>query len=88
MANEEKKAAASAKSAVKKTDKRPGLWKRVKKWFRDLKSELKKVVWPTPRQIVNYTGVALFVMAIAAVVLWGFDTLASGGVSAIITLVG
>jgi preprotein translocase subunit SecE len=89
MANEEKKAPVPSKGgAVKKTDKKPGIFKRIRKWFRDMKSDLKKVVWPTPGQILNNTIVALSVMAVTAVILWGFDTLASNGVKAIITLVG
>ena len=90
MANEEKKpAAAQAKGgAVKRTDKKPGFFDRVQKWFREMKSELKKVVWPTPKQFTKNTLVALVVMAVSAVVLWGFDSLASAAVRALITLVG
>ncbi len=90
MANEEKKpVAAQAKGgAVKRTDKKPGFFDRVKKWFREMKSELKKVVWPTPKQFTKNTLVALVVMAASAVVLWGFDSLASAAVRALITLVG
>jgi preprotein translocase subunit SecE len=50
---------------------------RFAKWFREMRSELKKVVWPTPKQIVNNTFVALTVMACAAVVIWALD-LAAG----------
>ena len=53
-----------------------------------MRSELKKVVWPTPKQLVNNTGVALAVMAVAAVILWGFDWVASNAVQAIIRLAG
>ena len=89
MANEEKKPVAQAKgSAVKRTDKKLGFFARIAKWFRDMKSELKKVVWPTPKQFGKNTLVALVVMFAAAIVLWGFDTLASAAVKALITLVG
>ena len=90
MANEENKpVAAQAKGgAVKRTDKKPGFFARVKKWFRDMKSELKKVVWPTPKQFTKNTAVALVVMFAAAIVLWGFDSLASAAIKALITLVG
>ena len=89
MANEEKKFVAQTKgTAVKRTDKKPGLFARIKKWFRDMKSELKKVVWPTPKQFGKNTAVALVMMAASAIVLWGFDTLASAAVKALITLVG
>ena len=46
---------------------------RLAKWFREMRSELKKVVWPTPKQIVNNTFVALTVMACAAIVIWALD---------------
>ena len=26
---------------------------RIKQWFREMRSELKKVVWPTPKQVLN-----------------------------------
>jgi len=46
---------------------------RIARWFREMRSELKKVVWPTPKQIVNNTFVALTVMACAAVAIWALD---------------
>ena len=46
---------------------------RIAKWFREMRSELKKVVWPTPKQIVNNTFVALTVMAAAAIAIWALD---------------
>lgn len=89
MANEEKKAVAAPKTAVpKKAEKRPGLFKRMGKWFREMRSELKKVVWPTPKQLLNNTVVALVVMVVAAVVIWAFDELASAGIQALITITG
>ena len=51
-----------------------------------MRSELKKVVWPTPRQFGKNTGVALGMMALSAIVLWGFDSLASALVSALLKL--
>ena len=52
-----------------------------------LKGELKKVIWPTKKQVVNNTLVALVVMLVAAVCIWGFDQIAQMGVKALITLV-
>ena len=89
MANEEKKpVAAQAKGeAVKRTDKKLGFFARIKKWFREMRSELKKVIWPTPKQVGKNTLVSLVMMAVAAVLLWGFDWLASAAVNALMTLV-
>ena len=90
MAEEKKNNAAPAKAvtAVKKDDTKPGFFKRVAKWFREMKSELKKVIWPTRKQLVNNTFVSVVVMVASAIVLWGFDMLASGLVHALINLAG
>ena len=90
MAEEKKMNAAPAKAvtAVKKDDTKPGFFKRVAKWFREMKSELKKVVWPTPKQLFNNTLVSVIVMVASAIVLWGFDMLASGLVHALINIAG
>ena len=58
------------------------------RWFREMKSELKKVVWPTPKQIMNNTFVALSVMTTAAIVIWGIDYAGSQIFQAIRLLAG
>lgn len=90
MADENKKnaPAKTTSAAVKKADRKLPFWQRVKKWFREMKSELKKVIWPTPKQILNNTLVALSMMAVCAVFLWGFDQLATLAVKTLINLVG
>lgn len=82
----EEKKAAQQKVAVKKTDEKLKFFARVKKWFRDMKSELKKVVWPTPKQTAKSTGVALIAIVVCAVVLWGFDSAAQATVRALIDI--
>ena len=83
------KAVAPTTNAVKKEDvKKLSFFKRVQKWFREMRSELKKVIWPTPKETAKKTGVALVVMAISAVVIWGFDEIAQMIVKAVISLVG
>ena len=75
--------------AVKKStgNEKQKFTERLSQWFRDLKSELKKVVWPTRQQMVKNTTVALVVTFSSAIVLWGFDFLAKTGVKALITWV-
>lgn len=72
----------------KKKKKKLGFFARVARWFRELRSELKKVTWPTPSQIVNNTIVAVVVMVISAVCIWGFDYIAGLAVRTLISLVG
>ena len=81
------KAVTTTTNAVKKEDvKKLSVFKRIAKWWREMKSELKKVIWPTPKQTLNNTIAALVVMAISAVVIWGFDEIASMIVKAVISL--
>ena len=86
-ANKNSAPAKTSTTAVKKTDEKLPFFKRVGKWFREFRSEVKKVVWPTPKQIFTNTGVALGMMAVSALALWLFDTLASLGVQTLIDLV-
>lgn len=46
-----------------------GLGKR----FRDIKGEMKKIVWPTKSQIINNTLIVIAVTLIAAVFIYGID---------------
>jgi len=87
MANE--KPLAATTNAVKKEDvKKLSFPKKVAKWWREMKSELKKVVWPSKKQTVNNTVVALVVMAISAIVIWGFDEIAQTIVKAVVSIAG
>ena len=86
-ANKNSAPAKTSTTAVKKSDEKLPFLKRVAKWYREFRSEIKKVVWPTPKQAATNTGVALAMMAVSAVALWLFDTLASLGVQTLIDLV-
>ena len=83
-----KTAPTKAVTAVKKDDTKPGFFQRIGKWFREMKSELKKVIWPTRQQLTKNSLISVGVMVVAAVVIWGFDELAQMLVRALITLAG
>lgn len=72
-----------------KTDKKPGFVARAKnavknfaasvaKFFRDTRSELKKVVWPSKEDTKKNTLVVLVVVLIAAAVLFILDAIFGG----------
>ena len=44
-----------------------------KGFFKDMRSELKKVVWPTKKQIVNNTLWVMILVVVVAVVVLGID---------------
>lgn len=50
---------------------------RVIKYFREVRTELKKVVWPDRRQTVVYTGVVIISVVAVALVIWVVDALLS-----------
>ncbi|MCD8108392.1 MAG: preprotein translocase subunit SecE [Oscillospiraceae bacterium] len=56
----------------KKKAKKPN---RIVKFVRDLISEVKKVVWPSKKQVLNNTGVVLVVCAISSVALFAVDSI-------------
>ena len=43
------------------------------RWFREMKSELKKVVWPSGKQLVNNTVVVLVAVLIVGIIVCLFD---------------
>ena len=89
MAEKKKNAApAKAVTAVKKDDTKPGFFQRIGKWFREMKSELKKVIWPTGEQLTKNTLVSVGMIIISSIVIWGFDEIAQLLVKALLTLAG
>ena len=69
-----------------KKDEKPGFFQRVARWFREMKSELKKVVWPTPKQTINNTVIVIVCVIVVGIFIWIFDALASGIIAALIDL--
>lgn len=57
--------------AEKKEKKQNG----IVKYFKGIKSELKKIVWPTWKQVIKNTLIVLLVVAIFAVIISGLDLL-------------
>lgn len=90
MAEEKKTKAAPTKAvtAVKKETTKLGFFKRIGKWFREMKSELKKVIWPTPKALTKNSLISVGVMLVSAVVLWGFDEIAQMLVKLLFTITG
>ena len=55
--------------------------------FKDTKAELKKVVWPTGKQVVNNTVWVLVLVAVISAVVLGFDLLLEKGDAMLWTLI-
>lgn len=65
--------------------------KEKKQWFKDLKVELKKVTWLTPKQLTKNTATVIAMVLIVAVIVFvldlAFETLNSKGVESLKKLV-
>ena len=59
----------------------------IARYFRELKSELKKVVWPTPKQVLKNTLIVLACVLVVGVCVFVFDKVSSTGVNALISAV-
>jgi len=56
----------------------------IKGFFKGVFAELKKVHWPTRKQLITYTGVVIFAVLIMAVVISAFDWIITGLLSLIL----
>ena len=82
------------KKAAKDDDKKskdekkskPGFFKRVAKWFKEMKSELKKVQWPSWKVVAKNTGIVIACVIVVGVFIWVFDALANAVIQALLAL--
>ena len=61
-------------------------WGGICRYFRELRSELKKVVWPTPQQVLKNTLIVLACVLVVGVFIWLFDFVARVGIDGLIDL--
>ena len=59
-------------------------WGAVAKYFRELRSELKKVVWPNPQQVGKNTLIVAVCCTVIGAFIWVFDFVARVGIDALI----
>ena len=59
----------------------------IAKYFRELRSELKKVVWPTPKQVLKNTLIVLACVLIVGAFIWVFDIVSNWGITSLVDLV-
>ena len=82
MAENEKVEQAAKAKKDKKSDKyaKPSFFERAGKWFRDMKSELKKVQWPTRKQTINNTLIVIACVIVVGIFIGLFDLVAQEGI--------
>lgn len=61
---------------------------KVSKFFKDYKSEFKKIVWPSKEDTMRMSGVVLAAIIVASIAIFVLDTAFGTGISALGGLVG
>jgi preprotein translocase subunit SecE len=86
-----KKVADAEKASKKKSAKNDGkpnvlvrAAKAVAKFFKDLKGENKKIVWPSAKTVLKNTGIVLAVVLIVGAAIWLVDFGLSEGMNALL----
>ena len=57
-------------------------------WFREMKSELKKVVWPNKKTVLKNTATVLLCSLVIGACIWIFDFAAMSVVDIILSVFG
>ena len=60
--------------AVKSAATQPKKKRSIVKYFKDARSEFKKVVWPSRKQVVNNTIVVIVSLIVSGLAIWGLDS--------------
>lgn len=74
---------AENKSNVTRVNPIKKAYLKIKKFFKDLSVELKKVTWPTKKQVIQNTGSVLVFCFIVGAIIWISDFL----LKALVTLI-
>lgn len=70
-----KETSSKAKSSDKKAaEKKPSVFSRIAKYFRECKSEVKKIVWPTTKTTFRNMGIVLAVLIVIGLLVFALDT--------------
>jgi preprotein translocase subunit SecE len=59
--------------AKTKVGERPGVFARIRNFFREIISELGKVIWPTRKELLTYTMVVVVFVAIMMTIVASLD---------------
>jgi preprotein translocase subunit SecE len=71
---------------VKKENWFKRTWGKVCRFFSELRSELKKISWPTPKQVAKNTLIVVVCVAVLGVIIFVFDKVANLGLDALLMI--
>lgn len=70
----EKKSSDKKVADKKNAEKKPSVFAKISKYFRECRSEIKKIVWPTPQATFKNVGIVLSVLLVVGLFVYGLDT--------------
>ena len=70
------------------SEEKPGLFTRIRDFYEDVMSELRKVTWPTRDDLKASTKVTLFLVVVMAVIVFLYDTVLGGFIMGLLRLAG
>ena len=71
---------------VKKENWFKRTWGAICRYFRELRSELKKVVWPTHEQVLKNAAIVVGCVLVVGIFIWVFDFVAQFVIDALISV--
>ena len=73
------------KKPEKKAEKKPGIFRRLFNYLGDVKSEMRRVVWPSKEELKSYSVAIIAMLIVFGIVIWLVD---SGIVAALVGYTG
>lgn len=64
-------------SQGKKSASKPSVFKRIGTYFKDVRSELKRVVWPSPQEVVSSSLIVIVTLAFFILFTFVVDSISS-----------
>lgn len=74
---------ATARRAEAEAPQKENLFARINRFFREVVAELRKVIWPTRKELVTYTAVVLVFVSFLVALISGLDIVFAKGVLAV-----
>ena len=62
------------KAEKKKADKKPGIFRRLFNYLGDVKSEMRRVVWPSKEELKSYSVAIIAMLIVFGIVIWLVDS--------------
>ena len=72
------------KAKAKAKEKKPGVFSKIKRYFKDLRGEFKKIVWPDKMTVAKETAAVVSVSVVLGAIIAVVDFFAQYGVDLLI----